>query len=65
MKKIKKEDYWILYVFCCDYHRGQWSRGYRLLCKLQKYGFDISDRELNPRENDIYRHLERNYRNKV
>jgi len=23
-----------LYTFLTDYHSGQWSRGYRLLCKL-------------------------------
>ena len=25
-----------LYAFCADYHSGQWSRGYRLLCRLGK-----------------------------
>lgn len=34
MKKIRKENYWELAVFLMDYHSGQWSRGYRLLCRL-------------------------------
>jgi hypothetical protein len=25
-----------LYTFCSDYHSGQWSRGYRLLCRTAK-----------------------------
>ncbi len=24
-----------LYVFCMDYHSGQWSRLYRIMCKLR------------------------------
>ena len=39
MKKIRKEDYWELEVFCMDYHSGQWSRGYRLLSLLQPRNF--------------------------
>lgn len=25
-----------LYLLCMDYHSGQYSRGYRLLCRLQR-----------------------------
>lgn len=32
-----------LYVFCCDYHSGQWSRGYRILSRIAKRGIRISD----------------------
>jgi hypothetical protein len=34
MRKIPKECYWELAVFCMDYHSGQWSRGYRILSRL-------------------------------
>lgn len=33
-----------LYVFCADYHTGQWSRGYRLLSFItSRYGPQLSD----------------------
>jgi hypothetical protein len=33
-----------LYVFCADYHSGQWSRGYRLLSQItRRYGPHLSD----------------------
>ena len=35
MAKIGKDYYFELAVFLMDYHSGQWSRGYRLLCRLQ------------------------------
>ena len=31
-----------LAVFLMDYHSGQWSRGYRLLCRLSPSGFSSS-----------------------
>ena len=34
MRKIAKDCYFELYVFCMDYHSGQWSRGYRILSRL-------------------------------
>ena len=34
MRKVKREDYFILAVFLMHFHSGQWSRGYRLLSKL-------------------------------
>lgn len=36
---ILREDRWILAVFLMDYHGGQWSRGYRLLCALEPRNF--------------------------
>lgn len=39
MRKIPKESYWELAVFLMDYHSGQWSRGYRLLCRLRVDNF--------------------------
>jgi hypothetical protein len=35
MRKLAKEHYFELAVFCMHYHSGQWSRGYRILSKLQ------------------------------
>jgi hypothetical protein len=34
MRKIPKENYFELYVFCMDYHGGQWSRLYRIMSRL-------------------------------
>ena len=34
MRKIAKENYFELAVFCMHYHSGQTSRGYRLLSRL-------------------------------
>ena len=55
-----------LYVFCSDYHVGQESREYRLLCKLQnrlrRAGFtsrDITSQlQANCRKTPLYRCLE-------
>ncbi len=64
MRKIAKENYWELAVFCMDYHSGQWSRGYRLLCRLQPRNFSsaLCD-EL--RDTECYAWLVANYANKV
>lgn len=34
MKKIAKQYYMELAIFCAHYHSRQTSRGYRLLCRL-------------------------------
>lgn len=34
MRKLSKEYYFDLAVFCMHYHSGQWSKGYRILSKL-------------------------------
>ena len=31
--------YEALHLLACNYHSGQWSRGYRLLCRLHKHEF--------------------------
>jgi hypothetical protein len=32
------------YVYCMDYHSGQWSREYRIMCKLEnQYQLKLSD----------------------
>ena len=64
MKPIKKENYWELAVFLMDYHSGQWSRGYRLLCKLDIKNFSSSFCK-ECRNTEIYQYLVKNYANKV
>lgn len=32
-----------LYVFCMNYHSGQWSRGYRILSRISKRGISLRD----------------------
>lgn len=60
MKKLSKQYYWELAVFCMDYHSGQWSRGYRLLSRLNPSNFSASlCAEL--RESEAYHWLVKNY----
>ena len=64
MRKIRKDNYFELYVFCMDYHSGQSSRGYRLLSKLGPAR--LTDSCITEcRESDVYQHLVENYANKV
>jgi hypothetical protein len=64
MKKLSKEYYWELAQFCMDYHSGQWSRGYRLMCRLKPSSFSSSlSREL--RESEAYEWLVSHYATKV
>lgn len=60
------KEYWIvLYVFCMDYHSGQWSRGYRLLSLLSKHryvGGNLGDGLLEEcRKCYIYKHFVEKY----
>jgi hypothetical protein len=60
MKKIHKQDYFELAVFLMHYHSGQWSRGYRILCKLNVHNISSScERECE--ETEIYQYLVNNY----
>lgn len=60
-----------LYWFMADYHGGQWSRGYRILClagrRLNRvYGTrDPMDLPLGVKGTAIYAALESRYANKV
>lgn len=63
MKKIPKEYYLELAVFLAHYHSGQWSRGYRLLSRLQARWSSSFEREAE--QSDIYQYLVANYANKV
>jgi hypothetical protein len=53
--------YGALYLFCCRYHSGQWSRGYRILSRLSRVyspGLSIrSNRFESSEQRDIYRRL--------
>jgi len=61
--------YLILYVFCMDYHSGQWSRGYRLMCvtgkKLGSKFHVTSDQCKLLRNTKLYKYLEENYTDKI
>ena len=60
MRKIRKENYWELAVFLMDYHSGQRSRGYRLLCRLSPNNFSSSFCE-EMRESPVYEYLVSKY----
>jgi hypothetical protein len=64
MRKIPKESYFELAVFLMDYHSGQWSRGYRLLCRLNPSNFSSSLCE-ELRESEIYQYLVKTYSERV
>lgn len=53
-----------LAVFLMDYHGGQWSRGYRLLCRLRPENFSASFCA-EMRDTEVYSALVAKYSNKV
>ena len=53
-----------LAVFLLDYHSGQWSRGYRLLCRLAPSNFSSSFCE-EMRGTVVYEELVRKFADKV
>lgn len=60
MKKLSKQYYFELAVFCMDYHSGQCSRGYRILCRLSVRNFtEAFCAEI--REREAYAWLVANY----
>lgn len=61
MKKIRRVDYFELAVFLMDYHSGQFSRGYRLLCKLHIGGNWSSTMCDELRETEMYQYLVATY----
>jgi hypothetical protein len=63
MKKLSKEYYFELAVFCAHYHSGQWSRGYRLLSKLRAQWSSAAEREAE--QSEAYQWLVANYADKV
>jgi len=64
MKKIPKECYFELAVFCMDYHSGQWSRGYRILSRMQP--LRLTDSCIAEcRESEMYQYLVDTYKDTV
>ena len=64
MKKLAKEYYFELAVFCMHYHSGQSSRGYRILSKLGLSNLS-SSAEHEIMESEAYQWLVVNYADKV
>ena len=64
MKKIHSEDYYELAVFLMDFHSGQDSRGYRILCKLNPRNFSSAFCE-ECRQGEVYAYLVDNYAQRV
>jgi len=64
MKKLSKEYYWELAVFCMDYNSGQWSRGYRILSRLKVQNFSSALCE-ELRQSEAYSFLVQNYSNSI
>lgn len=64
MKIIPRDNWFELAVFLMDYHSGQGSRGYRLLCRLDPHNFSsaLCD-EL--RDTEMYDYLVKTYGNAV
>lgn len=60
---IHMEDRFPLAVFLMDYHGGQWSRGYRLLSRLQPEFSDEFIEEM--RETEAYHYFVSRYADKV
>lgn len=62
--------YGAIWAFCARYHSGQWSRGYRILSRLDIAGYKPGlslqrGRFESSEQKDIYRALVKRYRNKV
>ena len=64
--------YGALYLFCVRYHSGKWSRGYKLLCRLELAGYQpglgLRERPVNfesENQREIYKKLVKYYRSKV
>lgn len=62
--------YGALWTFCARHHSGQWSRGYRILSRLNIAGYRPGmglqqGRFETSAQRDIYRNLVKNYKGKV
>lgn len=74
---MRSHDSQILYMFCVDYYSGQFSRGHKMLCRLQKrLKRLIGERSYNKifntpelynalRETFEYKELKKQYSNKI
>ena len=45
-KETKFDAMAAMYVYCMDYHEGQWSRLYRILCRLGRH-IHLTDNAIN------------------
>ena len=62
--------YGALYMLCIRWHSGQWSLGYRILCKLGQMGYKTGLTIRNncfesPEQKEYYRKFFRKLRNKL
>ena len=60
MRFERYEFLFCLYQLCCDYHSGQWSRGYRIMSRISRLGIRIVDSD-EIRESECYKYLEAKY----
>ena len=71
MKGLDKESAVVLYAVCADYHSGQASRGYRLLCAAGRYlqrhwGIDRPlEFRVRPQTSGLYREIVNAYGDKL
>jgi hypothetical protein len=61
-----------LYCVCCDFHSGQWSKGYELLCLCTRYAeqWGISlpldgTYDLSQSERELYNKLTEKYAHRL
>lgn len=54
-----------LYYFCSDYHSGQWSRGYRILCRVSRIFKPPLSNSMSEEAEPIYHLLVERYGDKV
>jgi hypothetical protein len=64
MSDKRAELYFALCQLCCDYHSGQWSRGYRLMSRISRFGVRITNAD-DIRDTELYLQLEAKYANKL
>lgn len=61
--------YGALWLFCSEYHSGQWSRGYRILSRLSQVytpGMGLQAGRFESEEQEaIYEHLVEKYAGRV
>ena len=65
MRKLSKEYYFELAQFLMDWHSGQWSRGYRLLCRLNVGGNWSESMANELRDTMAYEWLVEHYKGRV
>lgn len=63
MRKIRKEDYFELAIWLAHHYSGQWSRGYRLYCKLGARYSSADERAAE--QTWIYQYLTDHYKDAV